>query len=262
MTWVGPLPDKTTVVAGKWWGADYNGPPQVSLRTTTAQALGLHVGDTMTFSLYGQTLTATVSNLRQYEWQSGGLNFMITFSPHALDGLPGSALGGIKAADGKEKTAERDLAKAFPDLTFIPIGDALNQAANILDKLSAAVDIVGGLAVINGLLVLAGTMAAGRKQREFDAVIVKVLGATRADVLRSFVFEYGVLGGFAAVLAAAIGIIAAWAITQKALEVGYAVDVPLILVVIIGTIAATIATGAATTWSALSTRPAQFLRAE
>jgi putative ABC transport system permease protein len=262
MTWTGPLPPKTRVVAGEWWGPDYHGAPQISLRTSTAQALGLHVGDTITFSFYGQTVKATISNLREYEWQTGGLNFMVTFSPHALDGLPGSTLGGIKAAEGQEKAAERDLARAFPDLTFIPIGDALAKAADILDKLSAAVDIVGGLAVVNGLLVLAGTMAAGRKQREFDAVIVKVLGATRADVLRSFVFEYGLLGGFAAVLAAVIGIFAAWAITQKALEVGYAVDIPLILIVIAGTIAATIATGAATTWGALSTRPAQFLRAE
>ena len=156
----------------------------------------------------------------------------------------------------------RKLAQAYPDLTFIPIGDALNQAASLLDQLSTAVDVVGGLAVINGLLVLAGTMAAGRAQRESDAVINKVLGATRGDVIKAFVLEYSILGAFAAVLAAALGVAGAWAITVRVLQVGYGIDVGLLALVIVFTVALTIATGAATTWGALSTKPAQYLRTE
>ena len=147
-------------------------------------------------------------------------------------------------------------------MTFLPIGDALSQAAGILDQLSTAVDVVGGLAVINGLLVLAGTMAAGRAQREADAVINKVLGATRGDVIRAFVLEYSILGAFAAIIAAVLGIIGAWAITVYALQVGYGVDIGLILMVIVLTVVLTIATGAITTWGALSTKPAQYLRTE
>jgi putative ABC transport system permease protein len=171
-------------------------------------------------------------------------------------------MGGVYAAPGKSIPVGKVLAEQFPDLTFIPIGDALNQAASILDQLSTAVDVVGGLAVINGLLVLAGTMAAGRAQREADAVIHKVLGATRGEVIRAFVLEYGLLGAFAAVLAAILGVIGAWAITVYALQVGYGIDVGLILVVIVCTVVLTIATGAATTWGALSTKPASYLRTE
>ena len=128
--------------------------------------------------------------------------------------------------------------------------------------MSTAVDVVGGLAVLNGLLVLAGTMAAGRAQREADAVINKVLGATRGDVIRAFVLEYSILGAFAAILAAVLGVLGAWGISVYALQIDYAIDVKLILVVIIFTVVLTIATGALTTWSALSTKPAQFLRME
>ena len=60
----------------------------------------------------------------------------------------------------------------------------------------------------------------------------------------------------------AAGVIAAWAITVYALEVDYSIDVGLIAMVILFTVALTIATGAATTWGALSTRPAQYLRTE
>jgi putative ABC transport system permease protein len=261
ITWAGDLPAESRVVSGEWWGADYKGPPLISLRASTAASLGLKLGDKVSFNLYNQPITATLANTRDFQWQSG-MNFLVTFSPHALDGLPGNFMGGVYAAPGQSIPVGRKLAQQFSDVTFIPIGDALSQAAGILDQLSTAVDVVGGLAVINGLLVLAGTMAAGRAQREADAVINKVLGATRADVIKAFVLEYGILGAFAAVLAAVLGVIGAWTITVYALQVGYGVDIPLILIVIVLTVVLTIATGAVTTWGALSTKPASFLRTE
>ena len=262
MTWTATMPQGSTIVSGAWWPANYDGEPEISVRTTTASALGLKVGDTMTFDLYNQPITAKIANIRDFQFQSMAMNFLITFSPHALDGLPGNFMAGIKAVPGQEQSVERLLAHTYPDLNFIPIGDALNQAATILDQLSTAVNVVGALAVINGLLVLAGTMAAGRAQREADAVVTKVLGATRGDVIRSFVLEYSLLGAFAAFLAAVLGVAGAWAISEYALQIPYDIDGLLILAVIIITVMLTIATGAATTWSALSTKPAQFLRTE
>jgi len=105
-------------------------------------------------------------------------------------------------------------------------------------------------------------MAAGRKQREADAVVNKVLGSTRADVVRVFAVEYALLGGFAALLAMAVGIAGAYAIVKGAqMDVGFGVDPSLVVGVLAGSIVLTILTGAITTWSALSTRPAQYLRA-
>ena len=156
---------------------------------------------------------------------------------------------------------ERALARKYPDVTFLPVGEALNQAAGILSQLSTAVNIVGALAVVNGLLVLAGTMAAGRKQREADAVVNKVLGSTRGDVVKVFALEYALLGGFAALLSMLVGIAGAYAIVKGAqMDVGFGVNPLLVLGVLAGSIVLTIVTGALTTWSALSTKPAQYLR--
>ena len=104
-------------------------------------------------------------------------------------------------------------------------------------------------------------MAAGRKQREADAVVNKVLGSTRGDVVRVFALEYALLGGFSALLATAVGIGGALGIMRAAqMDLGFSVDPVLIVGVLIGAIALTILTGALTTWSALSTKPAQYLR--
>ncbi len=260
MSWQADLPDNSTVVAGEWWPADYVGPPLVSLKVDVARSLGLKPGDTIELTLFGESIEVTVANLREFQFQTG-LNYLVTATPGTFDDFPGTNLAIIKAAEGSEKDLERALARRYPDITFIPVGEALNQAAEILGQLSIAVNIVGGLAVLNGILVLAGTMAAGRKQRESDAVVNKVLGATRADVVRVFSLEYTLLGIFAAALATGVGIAGAYMIIRLAgLDVGFGVDPLLILGVLAGSVVLTIITGAATTWKALSTRPAQYLR--
>jgi len=262
MTWRADLPVDSTVTAGSWWPTDYSGPPLVSLRDQDAASLGIKVGDKIEITLFGESFEATVANLRDFKFQTG-LNFLVTTSPHAFDDFPGTNLATIKAAQGHEKDVERALARKYPDITFLPVGEALNQAAGILSQLSTAVNIVGALAVVNGLLVLAGTMAAGRKQREADAVVNKVLGSTRADVVRVFAVEYALLGGFAALLALGVGVAGAYAIVKGAQmdNIGFGVDPWLAIGVLAGSIVLTILTGAITTWSALSTRPAQYLRA-
>lgn len=259
MTFVADLPANSTVTDGEWWPSDYQGPPLVSLRESMKTQLGLKVGDTMEFKIFGDDFSARIANFRDFDFQNG-INFMVTFSPGVLENYPATYLGTIKAADGQEKNLERTLTRTFPDVSFLPIGDALKQAAILFDKLSMAVSTVGGLAVINGLLVLAGTMASGRKRREADATIEKVLGATRSDVLQVFVLEYALLGAFSAVVAAVIGIAAAWFISVKALEVDFYAEPMLLLQVIAGAIVLTIAAGALTTWQSLSTPPARHLR--
>jgi len=259
MTWRADLPAQSEVVAGEWWDADYDGAPLVSLRSSMQEDLGLAVGDTLLIRMFAETFEATVANFRDYQWQNG-LNFAVTFSPGDIEFYPSTYLGSIKAAPGEEKNLERQLVRAFPNIAFLPIGEALDQVAGALGQLGTAVTIVGALAVTNGLLVLAGTMAAGRKQREADAVVQKVLGAKRSDVLVVFVLEYGLLGAFAAIIASVVGIGAAFLITNTALEIDFAPDPLLIGAVIVGAVLLTVSAGALTTWRVLSTSPARYLR--
>ena len=260
MTWASDLPPNSTVTSGQWWPKDYSGPPLVSLRDKTAQSLGLKVGDKLELTLFGEAMEVTIANLRDFQFQNG-LNFLVTASPGAFDAFPTSNLATIKASEGKEKDVERALARKYPDITFLPVGELLSQAAGILTKLSTAVSIVGALAVINGVLVLAGTMAAGRKQREADAVVNKVLGATRRDVVQVFALEYALLGAFAAALATIVGVAGAYGISRVLqMDMGFSVDPVLVIGVLVGSVLLTILTGAITTWSALSMKPVNYLR--
>ena len=256
------LPEDSTLTQGQWWPENYDGIAQVSVFDRLREPLGLKLGDELDLLVFGQRITARIGSFRDYAWRSGNVNFGFAFSPNAFADFDISYLGLMRAAPGAERDLQRRLLEEFPDLLFLPVGEALESFAAILGNVTAAVEVIGGLAVVSGVLVLAGAMAAGRRQREADAVVMKVLGASRGDVVRAYLVEYGLLGLLAAILAAGLGLAGTWAFVEFVLEIGFWVDPALILWVVLGTVALTIAVGTATTWSALSTRPARFLREE
>ncbi|MDP1731101.1 MAG: hypothetical protein Q8L54_08000 [Devosia sp.] len=98
-------------------------------------------------------------------------------------------MGSIKVIDGADAVIEMELVRQFPDLTLVPVGETLDRVSSILASLANAITLAGGLAVISGMFVLAGALGAGRGQRELDAVVMKVLGSTRRNVITSFLAE-------------------------------------------------------------------------
>lgn len=262
LSWARDVPDGSTVTEGEWWASDYDGPPMVSLSTELREPLDLAVGDVMSIAVAGRPIAVTIGNFREIDWRENGLNFRLLFSPGVIESAPQTVMGSISVLDGAAPDVESRLSAAFPTLNFLPIGEALERIEDILGSLANAVALVGSLAVVSGILVLAGAMTVGRKQREADAVVMKVLGATSGRVILSFLVEYGVLGLLAAIMGAGLGIAAAWAILTFVMEIPFAPNLVTVAVVVFGSVVATIVTGMLTTWSAMAVRPARQLRAD
>jgi putative ABC transport system permease protein len=260
ITWSARLPEHESITAGKWWPPDYKGKPLVSLDRDYQAPLDLAVGDTMEISILGRPITVTIASFRDIDVSQPGLSFPIIFSPGMIEAAPATLIGTIRAAPGAARALEATLVEKFPSLTFIPVGDVLDRISGLFANLANAVSIVGAIAVLSGVLVLAGALAAGRAQRQAEAVIMKVLGMTRGEVVRAFLVEYGLLGLLAALIAAALGAAAAWAMVTRVLKLPFSLDLGLLAAVLAGAMAITIATGLVVTWSALSTRPARYLR--
>lgn len=259
LTYRTELPSTSRVVAGTWWPADYQGPPLVSLHQNLRSGLGVEIGDELTFTIFGEEITAKVASFRDYSWQ-GGIDFLATFSPGVLEAYPATLLGAVTAAKGREDAVERQLATAFPDVRFIAIGETLEKITAALSQLSLAATLVGGLAVGNGLLVLLGSLATGRRQRQADAVITKVLGARQSEVLLVSGVHFVLLAAFAALIATPVGIALAWILTKVLLEVDFTLNSGTLLLVDLGAIVITGVLGATTILKGLAPRPALFLR--
>ncbi|WP_299346994.1 FtsX-like permease family protein [uncultured Maritalea sp.] len=253
------LPASSKVVAGEWWPQDYQGPGLVSLHQNLRSGLGVDIGDTLTFSFFGELLTVKVASFRDYSWQ-GGIDFLVTFSPGVVEQYPTTLFAAVTAAPGQENAVERALAAALRDVRFIAIGDTLEQITGALSQISIAASLVGGLAVGNGLLVLIGSLATGRRQRETDTLITRVLGATRGTLIITALVQYLILAAIAALPATGIGVGLGWIVSLLMLDVDFTLDFYVLAIVLLLAIVTTALLGGTTILRAASARPARFLR--
>lgn len=259
LTYRRALPPSSKIVSGEWWDADYQGPGLISLHQNLRSGLGVEIGDTLTFSIFGEPIDVTIASFRDYSWQ-GGIDFLATFSPGVIEQFPTTLFAAVTANPGREDALERTLATNLVEVRFIAIGDTLQQITNALSQLSLAASLVGGLAVGNGLLVLVGSLASGRRQREADTIITRVLGGTRRTLIATALLQYFVLAAIAAIPATLIGIFLGWLVSQVMFAVDFTLGTDALGTVLILAIITTTLLGGTTILRAASARPARLLR--
>jgi putative ABC transport system permease protein len=138
----------------------------------------------------------------------------------------------------------------------------LSQLGEVVAAVAIALRLTAAVALIAGMLVLAGAVAAGQRRRLYQAVLLKVLGATRGTLTRVFLYEFATMGLVTAVIAIMIGTVAANYVMTRAMQADF-VFVPSVALAsgLIGT-AVTLIIGYAGTWRALGTKPAPYLANE
>lgn len=256
-----PSPD-SEIVAGAWWPPDYRGPPLISLDAGLARGFGIGVGDTLTVNILGRDVTAKVASLREIDWRSLRFDFAIIVSPGVLEGAPQTYIAAVQAPPAAEDAVEAAVTGRFANITAIRVRDALEAAARLLAGIGAAVRGAAAITLVSGALVLAGAIAAGRRRRVYEAVVFKVLGATRGRLLGAFVLEYGVLGLATGVLATAIGTLTAWAVVVHLMRSPWGF-LPGVAAATVGVcVVLTVVLGFAGTWRALGHKAAPHLRNE
>lgn len=254
-------PPTEELVAGEWWAEDHAGPPLISLDEKAARRIGVGIGDTLTLDVLGQPLRAEIANLRRVDWVGLGLDFPILLSPPA-EPPPHREIAAVWIAPAAGPDTARDLrealARAFPEAPTVLVAQVTDFLKAAIDRAGAA---LGGLSAATGfaaLLVLTGAVAASRRRRLREATLLKVLGASRAQVLAATAIEFVFIGLAAALAALVLGNLAAWA------SVARLIDVAPVFVAALPWLAAAVAlpaaTGLAAAWWALSRPTGEMLR--
>ncbi len=260
LTFARDLPTGSRVTAGKWWSADYAGPPLVSLDERAAQAVGLKVGDTLTIAVLGVEIDARIASLREISWDTLGFNFALIFSPGSLDAAPYTLAATIAAEPAAEPAINRAVTAGFPAVSMIRVKDLITQVGDLLTQLGTAIGVAASVAVLAGIAVLIGAIAAARRSRSYDAVLLKLLGATRRQILLVQALEYAALATILSALALAIGSAAGWYATVEIFDLEWQPSWGVVL----GTVAAggigTLLLGLLGTLPVLAARPAAALR--
>jgi putative ABC transport system permease protein len=262
VTYSADPPEGSQITAGQWWAPDYRGPQLVSFDAALAETFQIGVGDTITVNVLGRDIDATIGSLRRIVWQTLALNFVFVFSPGTLDKAPHTYLATIKATPASEDKIFDVVTDRFPNVTVVRIRDALQTASQVLGNIELATRVIGLLSILAGVLVLAGAMLATQRRRVHEAVVMKVLGATRARIAGIFAWEFAALGLATALAAIVVGSVAAYLVVTRLMELEWTFLPGIAITVALGAMALTLAFGLAGTLSALRQRPFALLRNE
>jgi putative ABC transport system permease protein len=263
LTYTGEIPRGSKVVEGKWWGADYDGPPLVSMEKKIADGLGLKIGDQIVVNVLGRDIPATIGNLRTIDWQSLGINFVLVFSPNAFKGAPHTHIATLTEThpdSAGDARIIKSVADAFPMVTSVRVREALETIGTVVTNLVLAIRGASAVTLISAILVLGGALAAGHRHRVYDAVILKTLGATRARLLGAYALEYLMIGLATAVFGVIAGSIAAWLIVTRLMTLSFIWQAGSAAGVVAAALIVTVGLGLAGTLLALNQKPATVLR--
>ena len=262
LTYAATPPEGARIVQGQWWAADYRGEPLVSFDANLARGWGVGIGDSITVNVLGRDIPLRIANLRDIEWRGLGLNFVLVASPGLLEAAPHTHIATVRSDTAREGAVLRAISEAFPNVSGIRVRDALEQVAGLLARIGTAMSATASLTLAAGALVLAGAVAAGPRRRVRDAVVLKTVGATRRQIRRAFLVEFGLLGATAGIIAAVVGTAAAWGVVRYILAADWVFLPGTLAVVVLACTALTLAFGYAGTALALRARPAPYLRNE
>jgi len=260
ITWAAEPPPGTRIVAGRWWPPDHAGPPLVSLDAEQAALLGLEVGDTLTVSVLGVELRATIASLRKIDWQGFGFNFALVFDPAALAGAPYAWLATVTPPAAAEDGLVRAITRAFPTVSVVRVKDVLGRVGDLVRQLGVAVRAAASVAILAGIAVLVGAIAAQTRARAYDAVVLKAMGATRGQLLAAGALEYAVLGLIVALVSFVLGSLGGWVALTRVLELGFRPDWAAVAATVLAGAAVTLAFGLWGTARALRAPVAAALR--
>jgi len=263
LTSTGEIPKGSKIVEGEWWGADYSGPPLVSIEKKIADGLKLNVGDEIVVNVLGRDISAKIGNMRTIDWQGLGINFVLVFSPNAFRGAPHTHIATLTEAHpdaASDAGIVKSVAAAFPTVTSVRVREALETIGTVVTNLVLAIRGASAITLISAVLVLGGALAAGHRHRVYDAVILKTLGATRVSLLGAYALEYLLIGFATAIFGVIAGSIAAWLIVTRLMTLSFVWQAGSAAGVVASTLVVTVGLGLAGTLMALNQKPAAVLR--
>lgn len=212
LTWQAELPEGNQIVAGEWFAQPANAPqgwmgevdatPQTASQDTTvpismedglAERLGVGIGDELTFSVGGDTVSTHIASLRSLHWDSFKPNFFIIFPPGVLEAFGHSYITAFHLPE-TEQGLIRQLVSDFPGVSLLNVDAILGQVRDVLTQVTRAVELVLMLVLLAGISVLYAALTASRPVRAHESGLLRVFGAGSRMISRVQGAEYALLG--------------------------------------------------------------------
>jgi putative ABC transport system permease protein len=259
LTWSEAIPPDSQIIQGRWWRPPYNS-SLISVGENAAQHLKIGVGNILEFDIGGMTVRARVANVRDSEFARPGTGNQFIFSPGILEKFPASYIGAVRIVPSRVSEFQTALFRKFPEITSIDVGQVLIRVQELLNKISIVIRFVALFAIASGLIILAAGVVSTRYQRVREVVLLKTLGATRAQISRIQASEFFVIGIAAGLIGGLLAAIAAHYLLGRLLRTDFDFQWMPILIGTAATAVLSIGTGWLANRGVLNHKPLEILR--
>jgi putative ABC transport system permease protein len=223
LSWADRLQADNRLVAGRWWESGTARADQLSVEAGIADTLGLKLDDRLTYDVAGTTFDATITSLRKVEWDTFRANFFVIAPPPLLRDFPVSYMTSLFVPPGHAATLNQ-LVREFPNLVVVDVAQIMAQVQKMMDQVASAVQFVFLFTLAAGLLVLYAAIASTRDEREYEAAIMRTLGASGRQIAATQFAEFALMGGLAGLLAAGGASALGYTLALKVLNVPYSAN--------------------------------------
>lgn len=259
------LTDAETMVDGAWWDETepVEGAARISIEVDLAADLGVSLGDRITWDIGGVPVESVITSTRIVDWGQFRTNFFVVFEPGSLDDAPANwvVLGRVEDETGRA-VFQRDLIQAYPNVSVLDVSRVQEALGNILGRVDQAIRFLAGFAALAGLLVLAGSLASSRQQRQREGALLKTLGARRKQVLAVLFSEYLGLGLLAGLTGLALSLVSSGLLIRFVFSLEFSPDLVTAAWILVSLGLLTVVTGLIGSRDLLRKPPLAILRGE
>jgi putative ABC transport system permease protein len=208
------------IVAGRWFSGRGTPIDEASFEEDVARELKLRVGDTVTWNVQGVTVRTRVANFRDVNWARFEPNFFVVTNTAALAGAPKQfvVLAHVPTP-AQVARLQRDVVRRYPNVSSLDLTAVQRTVARVIGRVTTAVRFMALLSLALAVPVLFSAVAATRRDRLREGVLLKTLGATRRQVRRIMLAEYAVLGVLGSLTGVVLSVAAAWALVRFVFQV-------------------------------------------
>lgn len=220
LSWAADMQADNQMLEGRWWTEAEHGQSQLSLEQDLADTLGLKLGDWLVYDIAGTRLEVEVTSIRKVEWDTMRANFFAVMPPGLLENFPASYITSFHLPLGNDQ-ALNALVREYTNLTVIDVAALMEQVRGIMDKMTHAIEYVFVFSLFAGLAVLYAALVATRDERVREATLLRVLGASRRQVVLAGLTEFACIGVLAALVATLAASSLAWYVSAFILNIPY-----------------------------------------
>lgn len=206
---------------------------EITLEHRYASRLGVEVGDTLEFEIFGIPLPAIVVGLRDIKWTSFRPNFFIQFQKGVLEDAPKTFVSAVSTDKSKVELIQQDLFKKFPNISVIDITRTIQRVTGIMESMVLILTSMTFLVFLVGVLVLYSLIGHQLIIRLRDLNLLKILGLRDSQIIKIVLTETTLISAFSSFFGSILSLILGGIISKVAFKSSFVISLPLIILPIV-----------------------------